>query len=128
MLEIKVTYFPPVGSYNGASCISKGIPMLQLVNERTEFPGNVARELVRILYENCEEFKNEFDNTQATQASRTSAELSQLNVSNQLNDKINASDAVLFPFYVTYGKTGSSAAPAAWNMKKRSLSGRGRPL
>ena len=103
MLEIKVTYFPPVGSYNGASCISKGIPMLQLVNERTEFPGNVARELVRILYENCEEFKIEFDDMQATRASRMSVELSQSSVSNQLNEKNDASDAVLFPFYVTYG-------------------------
>ena len=77
--------------------------MPALVAGTNSLPGDVAKKLTRILFENNESFRNEYDELLTKQASRASVELSQSNVSNQLNEKINASDAVLFPFYVTYG-------------------------
>ena len=103
MLEIKVTYFPTDDSEVGPLCISECIPAEALVDSPSALPGDVTKKLALILYANSREFKKEFDELQATRASRLSVELSHSHVSNQLNKKINASDAALFPFYVTYG-------------------------
>ena len=109
MLEIKVTYFPPNDSEEGALSISERLMMPALVAETNSLPGDVAKKLTRILFENHESFRNEYDELLTKQASRTSVKLSHSRVSDQLNEKNNASDAVLFPFYVTYGK-GSNLA------------------
>lgn len=103
MLEIKVTYFPPNDSEVGPLCISERILAKALVDSPPALPGDVAKKLALILYANSREFKKEFDDLQATRTSRLSVELSRSRLSNQLNKKINASDAELFPFYVLYG-------------------------
>ena len=120
MLEIKVTYFPTTESESGPMCISERLTTQRLANSATGLPGDTAKKLTRVLYENNPEFKKEFDDAQATRVSRMSVELSRSRVSNQLNEKINASDAVLFPFYVTYG-SGSNLAKRYSMVLARSL-------
>jgi len=103
MLEIKVTYFPTVDSEAGPLCISERLSTEKLVATSNLLPGETANKLTRILFENSKEFKDEF--TKYTRSSKPSStvELSSYDVSNQLNEKNNASDTRLFPFYVTYG-------------------------
>ena len=103
MLEIKVTYFPTVDSEAGPLCISERLSTEKLAATSNLLPGETANKLTRILFENSEAFKDDYKNYTHSSKLSSTVELSQRNVSNQLNEKNNASDAVLFPFYVTYG-------------------------
>ena len=103
MLEIKVTYFPISGSEAGPLCISERLSTELLATAAEALPGETAKKLTRILFENSKEFKDEFLKYTHSSKPSSSVELSQCDVSNQLNEKNNASDARLFPFYVTYG-------------------------
>lgn len=103
MLEIKVTYFPTSDSEAGPLCISERLSTEKLVATSNLLPGETANKLTRILFENSAAFKDDYKNYTHSSKPSSTVELSQRDVSNQLNEKINASDAVLFPFYVTYG-------------------------
>ena len=103
MLEIKVTYFPLSDSEAGPLCISERLSTQRLVATSNLLPGETANKLTRILFENSEAFKDDYKNYAHGSKLSSTVELSRCDVSNQLNEKINASDAVLFPFYVTYG-------------------------
>ena len=103
MLEIKVTYFPISGSEAGPLCISERLSTQILALANNMMAGDTANKLTRILFENSEEFKAEYKNYAHGSKLSSTVELSQRDVSNQLNEKNDASDAVLFPFYVTYG-------------------------
>lgn len=93
MLEIKVTYFPTSDSEAGPLCISERLSTELLATAAKALPG----------VENSKEFKDDYKNYTHSSKLSSTVELSQRDVSNQLNEKNNASDAVLFPFYVTYG-------------------------
>lgn len=103
MLEIKVTYFPTSDSEAGPLCISERLSTQKLAATSNLLPGETANKLTRILFENSKEFKDEFAEYTHSSKPSSTVELSRCDISNQLNEKINASDAVLFPFYVTYG-------------------------
>lgn len=103
MLEIKVTYFPTVDSEAGPLCISERLSTEKLAATSNLLPGETANKLTRILFENSEAFKDDYKNYTHSSKLSSTVELSQRDVSNQLNEKNDASDAVLFPFYVTYG-------------------------
>ena len=103
MLEIKVTYFPPSNSEDGPLCISERLSTRRLAATSNLLLGETANKLTRILFENSEAFKDDYKNYAHGSKPSSTVELSRCDVSNQLNEKINASDAVLFPFYVTYG-------------------------
>ena len=103
MLEIKVTYFPISGSEAGPLCISERLSTELLATAAEALPGETAKKLTRILFENSKEFKDEFLKYTHSSKPSSSVELSQCDVSDQLNEKNDASDTRLFPFYVTYG-------------------------
>jgi len=103
MLEIKVTYFPTVDSEARPLSISERLSTEKLAATSNLLPGETANKLTRILFENSKEFKDEFAKYTRSSKPSSTVELSRCDVSDQLNEKNNASDARLFPFYVTYG-------------------------